>query len=61
MKKKKLFVIGNFYLNCLNYNEDSNIKHVDHKLFELGFIPFTDKLTRVCKNSMKRIGNIFTN
>ena len=35
-KKKKSFIIGDFNLNCLSYNEDSNIKHFYHKVFEFG-------------------------
>ena len=50
-EKKKIFVIGDFNLNCLNYNEDNKIRHFCHKVFELGFIPLIDKPTRVCKNS----------
>ena len=49
-ENKKIFIIGDFNLNCLNYNEDSNIRHFYHKVFELGFIPLIDKPTRVCKN-----------
>ena len=55
MKKK-------FYnLNCLNYNKDNNIKHFFHTVFELGFIPLTDKPTRGYKNSMKIIHSILSN
>ena len=35
-EKNKSFVIGDFNLNCLNYNEDGNIRHFYHKVFELG-------------------------
>ena len=48
-KKKRSFIIDDFTLNCLDYNEDSNISHLYHKLFELGFIPLIDKTTKVCK------------
>ena len=51
----------NLNLNCLNYNEDSNIRHFYHKVFELGFIPLIDKPTRICKNSATIIDNILTN
>ena len=47
--------------NCLNYNENSNIRHFYHEVFELGFIPLTDKPTRVCKNSATIIDNILNN
>ena len=60
-EKKKSFIIGDFYLNCLNYNEDSNIRHFYHKVFGLGFIPLIDKPTRVYKNSAAIIDNILTN
>ena len=48
-------------MNCLNYNEDSNIRQFYHKVFELGFIPLIDKPTRVCKNSATIIDSILTN
>ena len=48
-------------MNCLNYNEDSNIKHFYHKVFQLGFIPVMDKPTRFGKNSVIIIYNILTN
>ena len=58
-EKKKNFVIGIFNLNCLNYIEDSNIKHF--QCFELGFIPLIDKRTRVRKISATLIDNILIN
>ena len=60
-EKKKSFIIGNFNLNCLNYNEDNNIKHFYHKVFELGFFPLIGKPSRVCKSSATLINNILTN
>ena len=48
-------------MNCLNYNEEDNIKHFYHKVSELGFIPLIDKPTTVCKNSATIIDNILTN
>ena len=61
-ENKKIFIIGDFNLNYLNYNEkDMNIKHFYHKLFELWFIPLIDKPTRVCRNSATIIDNILTN
>ena len=60
-EKKKIFIIGDFNLNCLNYNEDSNIRLFHHKVFELEFIPLIDKPTRVCKNRRTIIDNILTN
>ena len=59
-EKKKIFIILIFII-CLNYNEDSNIRHFYHKVFELGFIPLINKATRVCKNSATIIDNILTN
>ena len=56
-EKKKIFIIGDFNLNCLNYNEDSNRRHFYHRVFELGIIPLIDKHTRVCKNSAAIIDN----
>ena len=58
-EKKKIFIIGNFNLNCLN--EGNNIRHFYHKVFELGFILLIGKPTRVCKNSATIIDNILTN
>ena len=48
-------------LNCLNYNEDSNLRHFYQKVFELGFFPLIDKPTKVCKSSATIIENILTN
>ena len=59
--KKKRFIIGDFNLNCISYNEGSNLKHFYHKVFELGFIPLIDKPTRACQNSAIIIDNILTN
>ena len=60
-EKKKSFIIDNFNLNCLNWNEYSSVRHFYHKLFKLGFIPLFDKPKRVCQNSAKIIDNILTN
>ena len=60
-EKKKSLIIGDFDLNCLNYNEDSNIRHFYHKVFELGFIPLIDNPTRISKNSVTISDNILTN
>ena len=53
-ENKKIFIIGDFNLNCLNHNEDSNIRQFYHKMFELGFIP-------LIKNSPTIIDNILVN
>ena len=58
IEKKNSFIIGDFHQNCLNYNEESNIRHFYRKVFELGFIPPFGKPTRVCKNSAAIIDNI---
>ena len=34
-EQKKNFMIGHFNLNCLNYNENSNIRHFYPRVFEL--------------------------
>ena len=60
-EKKKSLIIGNFNLSCLNYNEDSNIIHFKHKVFELRFILLINKPTKVCKNSATIIDNILDN
>ena len=59
-QKKKSFMIGDFNLNCLSHNEDSNKKHFYHKVFELWFIPLIGKPRRVCKSRVTKIGNILT-
>ena len=48
-------------MNCLNYNEDRNIKHFYHKVFQFGFIRVINKPTRVGKKSAVIIDNILTN
>ena len=60
-EKNRSFIIGDFNLNSVNYNHDSNIKHFHHKFFELVFIPIMNKPARVCKNCATVIDNIFTN
>ena len=60
-EKKKSFIIGDLNLNCLNYNEDSNLRHFYQKVFKLGFFPLIDKPTKVCKSSATIIENILTN
>ena len=59
--RKEMFYSWDFKMNCLNNNEDSNIKHFYHKVFQLGFIPVMDKPTRFGKNSVIIIYNILTN
>ena len=51
ISENKSFIISDFNLNCLNYNEESNIKHFYHKLFEFVFIPLIDKATKLCKDN----------
>ena len=58
---KNIFIIVDFNPNCLNYNEDMNIRHFYDKLFELGFISLIDKHTRACRNNATVIENILTN
>ena len=58
IRKRK---VGDFNLNCLNYNKDSNIRHFYHKVFELGFIPLIHMPIRACKYSATIIDNIHTN
>ena len=53
-------MIGNFNMNCFNYNEDSNIKRFYLKVFEFEFIPLISKPRRVCKNRVTIIDNILT-
>ena len=60
-EKNKSFIIGNFNLNCLKCNEDSNIRYFHDKLFELGFIPLIEQSTKVCRNSATINENILTN
>ena len=56
-EKKKSFIINDFNLNCLNYNEDSNIRLFYDKVLELGFISLIDKPTRVCKITVTIVDN----
>ena len=60
-EKNRSFIIGDFNLNSVNYNQDSNIKHFHHKFFELVFVPIINKPARVCKNCATIIDNILTN
>ena len=60
-EKKGLFVIGDFNLNALKYEESSLIKEFYDNLFQYGIVPLINKPTRVTSNSATLIDNIFTN
>ena len=60
-QNEKSLIISNFNLDCLDYNDDSNIKHFQRRVFQLGFVPLINKPKKVCKNSATTIGNINTN
>ena len=58
---KKLFCVGDYNLNCLDYNENTKVKNFFNLLFSYGMIPIINKPTRVTNKSATAIDNIFIN
>lgn len=53
--------MGDFNINCLNYEENNSVRNFLNNLFQKGTIPLINKPTKVTVKSATLIDNIFTN
>ena len=60
-KNPKIFFVGDFNLNSLDYASNSKVKGFIDNMFSKGLISVINKPTRVCKQSMTCIDHIYTN
>ena len=60
-ENKIFYIIGDFNLNCLNFEESAEIRQFYNGIFEHGAIPLITRPTRVTKTSATLIDNILTN
>ena len=60
-ENKLCFVVGDFNLNCLDYNENLKIRTFYNRSFEHGCIPLITRPTRVTSKTVYLIDNIFRN
>ena len=60
-EKKLLFILGDFNINCLNYNSDNIVNEFYNGAFSHGIIPLINRPTRVTTKSCTLIDNILTN
>ena len=60
-ENKKIFLLGDFNLDSLNYDNDVNVQNVFNNLFSNGFIPLINKPTRVTTETNSIIDHIFSN
>ena len=60
-KNQKLFFVGDFNINSLDYANNSKVKGFIDLMFSKGFLSLINKPTRVSKHSSSCIDNIYTN
>ncbi|XP_065667204.1 uncharacterized protein LOC136087699 [Hydra vulgaris] len=60
-EKKKNYIIGDFNLDCFQYNEKQNITKFYNHLFETETVPIINKPTRITEFSSSLIDNVLTN
>ena len=60
-ENKLCFVVGDFNLNCLDYNENLEIRTFYNRIFAHGCIPLITRPTRVTSKTVSLIDNVFTN
>ena len=58
---KKIFFVGDFNINSLDYSTNSKVKQFINHMFSKGMLSVINKPTRVLKNSMTCIDHIYTN
>ena len=58
--KKTIFIVGDYNLNCLDYDTNPPIKEFYDQIMEFQMIPIIDKPTRVTPSSMTLIDNFLT-
>ena len=61
MLEKLAYILGDYNITLLNYNQHSKTKHFLDEMISLGFLPMIDKPTRLANDSFTLIDNIFTN
>ena len=60
-ENKGIFTLGDFNMNCLNYENDTEVRDFYNNVFQNGAIPLINKPTRVTTTTATLIDNIFTN
>ena len=60
-KNQKIFFVGDFNINSLDYANNSKVKGFIDGMFSKGLISVINKPTRVSKHSMTCIDHIYTN
>ena len=60
-EKKKCYLLGDYNINCFDYDDNEKVKNFYDSLYEQGTIPLVNKPTRVTLNSASLIDNIITN
>ena len=60
-KNQKMFFLGDYNLNCLDYEKNTKVRSFLNLLFSYGMIPTINKPTRITKNTATAIDNIFIN
>ena len=60
-KNRCLFVVGDFNLNCLDYNKNLEIWTFYNRIFAHGCIPLITRPTRVTSKTVSLIDSLFTN
>ena len=58
-EQKSIFLLGDFNVNLLNYNEHNQTSEFLHSLAPNSFIPLILKPTRITSHSNTLIDNIF--
>ena len=60
-ENKKIFFVGDFNINSLDYSTNTKVKRFVDLMFSNGMISVINKPTRVAKNSVTCIDHIYTN
>ena len=58
-KKKISYIIGDFNMNCLKYQENAKTKHFHDNIFEKGAIHIINRPTRISEHSESLIDNVY--
>ena len=60
-ENKKIFFVGDFNINSLDYSTNSKVKNFINLMYSKGMLSVINRPTRVCKKSMSCIDHIYTN
>ena len=60
-ENKKLFIVGDFNINCLDYTTNSKTKKFMNHMFSKGMLSVVNRPTRVTKTSSSCIDHIYIN